>query len=117
MELSSGQNLLVERPAPGVWVLRFTRPDLRAQLDGSSAEDCELFHDFQTTLLGRVRPGERVILNFGLVLYFPTSFYQVMLQLRHALQEKQARLTICALAPETLETVEVMRADKVFDLV
>jgi anti-anti-sigma factor len=117
MDLSSGQTLLVERPNEKVWVVRFTRPDLRPQLDGAGVEDCGLFKDFKATVLDRVPSGTRIVLNLGLVLYFPTSFYQVMLQIRQALKEKAAKLTLCALAPEVQETLQVMRADKVFNVV
>jgi anti-anti-sigma factor len=117
MELSSGRNLLVERPAPGVWVARFTRPDLRPQLDGIGVDDCALYQDLKATLLDRLAQGDRLVLNFGLVLYFSTAFYQVVAQLRHDLQAKQVRLLLCALVPEVREVMQVMRADKVFEIV
>jgi anti-anti-sigma regulatory factor len=114
MELSPGRNLLIDRVGKGVCVVRFTRPDLRAQLDGVGAEDCELYRDFQAAVLDHVASNDMVLLNFGLVLYFPTAFYQVLLQLKHALQAKQARLALCGLGAEVQETMHVMAAEKVF---
>jgi len=117
VELSSGRNLLIERPAPGLWVARFTRPDLRPQLDGVGVDDCALYQDLKATLLDRLASGDRLVLNFGLVLYFSTAFYQVVVQLRHDLQAKQVRLLLCALVPEVREVMQVMRGDKVFEIV
>lgn len=116
MELSNGRNLLVDSPAKGVWVVRFTRPDLRTQLDGAGIEDCELYQDLATAVLNRLAPGEAIILNFGLVHWFPTAFYQVLLQLREAIQQRQGRMLLCGFAPELQESVRLFKGDRVFEI-
>lgn len=116
MELSNGRNLLVECPAAGVWVARFTRPDPRVQLDGTSTEDCDLYKDLDAAVLSRLAPGEALVLNFGLVYWFPTTFYQVLLQLRENVLKKKARLVLCGFTPEAQESVRLFKGDKVFEI-
>lgn len=116
MELSSGQNLLIDRPAPGVWVIRFTRPDPRVQLDGAGIEDCELYKDLTESVLNRLAAGESVVLNFGLVYWFPTAFYQVLLQFREAIAQRMAKLFLCGFIPENQESVRLFKGEKVFKI-
>jgi anti-anti-sigma regulatory factor len=116
MELSSRQNLVVDRPAKGVIVARFIRPDLRVQLDGAGAEDCELYQDLTATLLSRTAAGDSVVLNFGIVYWFPTAFYQVLLQFRVALEQRKVRLFLCGFCPEILESIRLFKGDKVFKI-
>ena len=116
MELSNGRNLLVEGPSAGIWVVRFTRPDLRVQLDGAGIEDCELYQDLSTAVLNRIAPGDAVILNFGMVYWFPTAFYQVLLQFRAAVQHRKGRLLMCSFAPELMESIRLFKGDKVFEI-
>ncbi len=116
MELSKGQHLLVDSPAKGVWVARFTRPDLRVELDGAGVEDCELYQDLAATILNRVASGDSVVLNFGMVYWFPTAFYQVLLQFREALQSRKCRLFLCGFSPEIQESIRLFKGDKVFKI-
>jgi anti-anti-sigma regulatory factor len=117
MELSVGRNLLVERPATGVWVARFTCPDPRTQLDGENIEDCELYKDLETAVLSRLALGETLVLNFALVYWFPTAFYQVLLHARDAIKQHKARLILCGFIPEIQESLRLFQSDKVFDIV
>ena len=116
MELSSRRHLLLEKPAAHVWLARFTRPDLRAQLDGAGVEDCELYKDLQEAILCHFKAGDWLVLNFGIVSYFPTSFYQLLLGVRHEIMERKGHLLLCSLEPETEEAMRVMRAEKVFEI-
>ena len=116
MELSNGRNLLVDSPSKGVWVIRFTRPDLRVQLDGAGIEDCELYQDLATAVLNRIAPGEAVVLNFGLIYWFPTAFYQVLLQFREAIQQRKGKLFLCSFSPEIQESIRLFKGDKVFKI-
>ena len=117
MELSNGRNLLLERPAANIWVVRFTRPDPRKQLDGAGVEDCDLYQDLNAAVLSRLAPGEALVLNFGLVHYFPTAFYQVLLQVRAGVLTRQARMILCAFSNEIQESVRLFKGDKVFEIV
>jgi anti-anti-sigma regulatory factor len=116
MELTNGRNLLVERPAPGVWVGRFTRPDPREQLDGAGIEDCDLYQDLASAVLGGLAAGDALVLNFALVYWFPTSFYQVLLQVRAEVLKKGARLLLCGFTPEAQESVRLFKGDHVFEI-
>jgi anti-anti-sigma regulatory factor len=116
MELSNGRNLLVERPATGVWVVRFTRPDPRTQLDGSGIEDCDLYKDLHAAVLSGLAPGETVVMNFALVFWFPTAFYQVLLQAREGILNRKARLVLCGFIPEVQESIRLFKGDKVFEI-
>jgi len=92
--------MVVEVPAAGVYVVRFTRPDLSEQLcaDGDSV-GCELFQQ----LTGQVRAGlaarETLVLNLGLVEPFPTAFFRYLLKVREVVNERQARLMPLLFAP------------------
>lgn len=114
MELSAGQNLLVERPSAKVWVARLTRPDLREELDGAGVEECKLYQDLSATIVNRMASGDSVVLNFGLVHWFPTEFYQALLQLREAINKKKGRLFLCGFSPEIQESIRLFKGDKVF---
>ncbi len=116
MELSTGRNLVVERPTANVWAARFIRPDLRVQLDGAGIEDCDLYQDIHKTILHQIEPGHVLVLNFALVYYFPTAFYQVLLQLRSNILKKQARLVLCGFIPEVQESIRLFKGDKVFEI-
>jgi anti-anti-sigma regulatory factor len=116
MELSDGRNLLIDRPSAGVWIVRFTRPDLRVQLDGAGVEDCELYKELTTSVLNRISAGESVVLNFGLVHWFPTAFYQVLLQVREAIQKRKGKLFLCGFIPENQESIRLFKGDKVFKI-
>jgi anti-anti-sigma regulatory factor len=117
MELSNGRNFLLDQPAPGVWVVRFTRPDPRFQLDGAGVEDCDLYHDLRSEVLSRLAPGEALVLNFALVHYFPTAFYQVLLQVREGVVKRKARMILCAFSPDIQESIRLFKGDKLFEIV
>jgi anti-anti-sigma regulatory factor len=116
MELSNGRNLLVEQPATGVWVARFTRPDPRVQLDGFTTEDCDLYKDIDAAVVSRLAAGETLVINFALVWWFPTAFYQVLLVLRAAILKRKARLILCGFIPEVQESLRLFQAEKVFEM-
>jgi hypothetical protein len=116
MDLSNGRNMLVERPAAHIWVVRFTRPDPRAQLDGAGVEDCDLYKDLNTAVLSALAPGDAVVLNFGLVFWFPTTFFQVLLQVREIIVKRQARLLMCGFVPEVQESIRLFKGDKIFEI-
>lgn len=116
MELSKSQNLLVDNSTAGVRVVRLTRPDLRVQIDGAGIEDCELYQDLAETVLNQLADGESVVLNFGLVYWFPTAFYQVLLQFREAVNKRKGRLFLCGFSPEIQESIRLFKGDKVFKI-
>jgi anti-anti-sigma regulatory factor len=116
MELSNGRTLLVERPSTGVWVVRFTRPDPRVQLDGAGIEDCDMYKDLDAAVLKGLAPGEAVVMNFALVYWFPTAFYQVLLQVREGILKRKARLILCGFIPEVQESIRLFKGDKVFEI-
>ncbi|SRR6266542_3140111 len=114
MTTFKSRNLFVECPREGVWVVRFVRADLRAQLDdAANAEACPLYQELFERALADLREGQTVILNFGLVEPFPTAFYRCLLKVREVVAARHARLLLCRLSPEH---EEIFRLFKAFDL-
>ena len=114
MTTFKSNHLFVERPRDGVWVVRFVRPDLRAQLDDdANAAACPLYQELFEHALADLREGQTVILNFGLVEQFPTAFYRCLLKIRELVTARHARLLLCRLSPEHEEIFRLFRG---FDL-
>ena len=116
MELSRAGYLLIERPIGNLWIGRFTRPDLRQPLDGVGDGDSELYLDMLEAVLEPMRAGEVLILNLGLVYYFPTAFYDVLIQVRAQILHKEARLILCGFSPEIQENIRLFQGDKIFEI-
>ena len=93
-------NLICESPAPTIRVARFLRPDLRPALHAGAIAD--------------LPEGGTLILNFGLVDWFPTVFYSLLLQTLHDLRAKHARLVLCCLTANVKEGFDLMGGGKLF---
>jgi anti-anti-sigma regulatory factor len=115
METSTERNIVCDVPKPGVRVVRFIRPDLRPHLyDRGEIMDCSLYREIDDALTG-LAAGETVIVNFGLVDWFPTAFYRLQLALREAVLARSARLVLCCFTPNVREGFELMGGPKVFE--
>ena len=118
MDTPGVRNVVCERPRPGVRVVRFMRPDLRPQLDNEqeSITDCSLYRELDAAALADLQAGETVVINFGLIDWFPTAFYRLLLQVREAVQAHNARLLLCCLTPHVQECFDLMGGRKLFEV-
>jgi anti-anti-sigma regulatory factor len=117
MDIQSERNLVCDTPRPGIRVVRFVRPDLRPQLcDQEAIADCSLFRELDAAALADLTVGKTVILNFGLVDWFPTAFYRLLLKAREVVQAHNARLLLCCLTPNVRECFDLMGGGKLFEI-
>jgi anti-anti-sigma regulatory factor len=113
VETTRSQNLIVEAPAPGIRVVRFLRPDLRAHLD-ESGDGGALLRELCEGALDDLAPGEGVVLNLGLVECFPSTFLDLLLRVRQAVRARRGRLVLCGLRDEPWGVLRVTQTLKLF---
>ena len=117
MNTALDNSILCETLEANIQVVRFIRPDLRRQLDSLNIEDCDLYHEVGAQVLQSLPEHTTVIFNFGLVERFPTSFYQLLVKTRAAIQAKHGRVILCGFAPEIQEGLEILQAHRLFEIV
>src|SRR5262249_62091783 len=106
-----------DTPSPGVRVARFVRPDLRPELDDPGPiTECSLYRELEALALTDLKPGETVVINFGLIDRFPTAFYRLLLKVREAVQARNARLLLCCLTPNVRECFDLMGGGRLFEI-
>ena len=77
------RNIVCESPHPGVRVVRFLRPDLRPQLDEPDPiTSWQLYRELDAAALANLAAGETLVMNFGLINWFPSAFYRLLLVVR-----------------------------------
>jgi len=117
MDVQSKPNIVCDTPNAGIRVVRFVRPDLRPQLyDKEGITDCPLFQELNAAALTDLRAGETVVINFGLIDWFPTAFYRLLLKVREAVQARNARLLLCCFTPNVQECFDLMGGQRVFEI-
>ena len=117
MDLHSERNVVCDTPNPGVRVVRFVRPDLRPQLyDQEAITDCSLYREVDVAALADLAASETVVINFGLIDWFPTAFYRLLLGVREAVQARNARLLLCCFTPNVRECFDLMGGGKLFEI-
>ncbi len=110
-------NVVRDDPAPSVRVARFTRPDVRPALyDHEAIADCSLFKELDAAALSGLAPGQTVVLNFGLIDWFPTAFYRLLLQTREAVLAQGGKLLLCCFTPNVREGFDLMGGGKLFEV-
>ena len=106
-------NTIAESPADGVRVVRFLRPDVRPALyDRDAVTDTTLYQEIHAA---DVRAGGTLVLNFGLIDWFTSAFYALLLQLYRDARAKGTHLALCCLTPNVTEAFELMGGDKLFE--
>jgi anti-anti-sigma regulatory factor len=60
--------------------------------------------------------GQTVVVNVGLIDWFPTAFYRLLLKVREALQARNARLLLCCFTPNVRECFDLMGGGKLFEI-
>ena len=117
MNIQTKQNIVCDTPNAGIRVVRFVRPDLRPQLyDQEAITDCSLFRELDAAALADLPAGDTVVINFGLIDWFPTAFYRLLLKVREAVQACNARLLLCCFTPNVQECFELMGGGKLFEI-
>jgi anti-anti-sigma regulatory factor len=108
---------MVETVAPGVRVVRFERPDVRAYLDDDAdIAESPLCHEIQDIALADLPGGWTLILNLQLVKTINAAFYRCLLQIRHLVQGRQAHLVLCGLSRDHREVFELFQAFRLFTI-
>ena len=57
-----------------------------------------------------------MVVNFGLIDWFPTAFYRLVLKVRENVQGRNARLLLCCLTPNLRECFDLMGGAKIFEI-
>jgi anti-anti-sigma regulatory factor len=110
-------HLIVSTEATGIRVVRFTHPDLRTQLDAvGEIETCLLFQELQERVLNELAEGELLVFNFGLVEWFPTPFYRLLLKVRQVVLARKARLVLCRADANIQEGFDLFGASRLFTI-
>lgn len=118
MRFTMGQYLVMQSPLPGVKVVRFTRPDLRPQLEDTGDTDtCELYEELQCCVLESLEPGDRLVLNLGLVEVFPSALLCLLILVRSVVLQRQGRLVLCQIGAEHRELFDVTSTLGLFTIV
>ena len=114
----TGPNVNCDQIKPKVRVARFLRPDLRELMyDGEPINECSLYRELaQIAQLKTLTAGETLILNFGLIDWFPSVFYRIMLTLRDEVGQKEAKLMVCCLPTNVREGFDLMGGSKTFEV-
>src|SRR4051812_43076706 len=109
------RQVVCDAPAPNVRVARFVRPDVRDGLyDQESIADCAVYRELHAALLADLPRGGTAILNLGLIDYFPTAFYRLLMRLNEEVKGRGVRLLFCGLTPNVREGFDLMGGDHTF---
>jgi anti-anti-sigma factor len=109
-------NTLVESPADTIRVARFLRPDVREALyDNEAIPETSLYKELFAGAIDGLPSGGVVILNFGLIDWFPTSFYRLLIQALQDVRARGGRITLCCLSENVKEGFEIMGGPKLFE--
>lgn len=115
MGAESVRQVVCDTPSSGVRVVRFVRPDVREQLyDQESIADCGLFKELHAAVLADLAAGETVVLNFGLIDWFPTAFYRLIIRVNEEVAARNGRLLMCCLTANVKECFGLMGGDRTF---
>ena len=110
-------NILCEAPTDTLRVVRFLRPDLRNVLyDHEAITETTLYKELSEEVFAGLQPGGTVILNFGLIDWFPTAFYRILLQAYQDVRALGGRVVVCCLTENVKEGFEIMGGSKLFDV-
>ncbi len=110
-------NVICETPADNIRVARFLRPDVRPALyDQEAIGDTALYKELHDGAIAGISAGHALILNFGLVDWFPTAFYRLLIQAFQDVRAKGGRVVLCCLTPNVKEGFDLMGGAKLFEV-
>jgi anti-anti-sigma regulatory factor len=117
MEIQGERNVSCEILSPKIRVVRFARPDLRAEMDLEPIEKSPLYRELDARALTQLASGETLLVNLGLIEWYNSAFHRLMLKLREAVLARKARLVLCCLThPIVKEGFDLMGGNKVFEV-
>jgi anti-anti-sigma factor len=106
-------NILCEAPTDTIRVARFLRPDVRDALyDREAIAETSLYKELHAGAIAEIPHGGTVILNFGLIDWFPTAFYRVLIQAFQDVRTRGGRIVLCCLTENVKEGFEMMGGPK-----
>lgn len=110
-------NLLCESPADHIRVVRFLHPDMRPALyESANVTESSLYRELRTGAIDALGEKGTLILNFGLVDWFPTAFYGLLLKILEDVRAKKARVVVCCLPPNVKEGFDLMGGPRLFEV-
>jgi anti-anti-sigma regulatory factor len=112
-----GNNIFCEAPDSAIRVVRFIRPDVRPALyDAEAISETSLYKELNDGALQGLPKGGSVVLNFGLIDWFPTAFYRILLQAHADAKAGGGRIVLCCLTEHVREGFELMGGPKLFEV-
>ena len=112
-----GQYIVCDKPRPSIRVVRFICPEYRNEIyDCEPITDSSLFKDIATTALAGLAERETVVVNCGLIEWFPSRYFSLFLTLKKFVTEKKARLVLCCLTPVVKEAFDLLRGWDQFEV-
>jgi hypothetical protein len=111
------QNIHFESPSETIRIARFLRPDVRDALyDHEAIQETALYKELHAGGISGLPHGSTLILNFGLIDWFPTAFYRVLLQVFQDTRALGSRVMLCCLTENVKEGFEVMGGPKLLEV-
>lgn len=110
-------HILCETVADSIRVARFLRPDVRDVLyDHENISETTLYQELRQGAIDTLIQGGTLILNFGLIDWFPTAFYRVMIQALQDARARGCRILVCCLPENVKEGFEMMGGARLFEV-
>jgi anti-anti-sigma regulatory factor len=118
MNISGRGHFVFENLTPDVIVARFTSRDAGKELyDVEPVTESDLFQDLEQGVLSTLKKGQSLILNFGWVETFGSPFYRFLLNVRELTLHREGRLILCRLSPLIYEAFDILRGQRIFEIV
>lgn len=109
-------NILCEVIADNISVARFLRPDVREALyDHEAIAETSLYKELHEGVIRGLPKGGTVILNFGLIDWFPTAFYRLLIQAFQDTRALGGRIVVCCLTQNVKEGFDIMGGGKLVE--
>jgi anti-anti-sigma regulatory factor len=110
-------NIIIESPSDTIRIARFLRPDVREALyDQEAIPETSLYKELHAGAISGLPKGGTVILNFGLIDWFPTAFYRILIQALQDARGLGGRIVLCCLTENVKEGFEMMAGRKLFEV-
>jgi len=111
------QYIVCETPSPGVRIVRFIRPEYRSEIyDYDPVSDSSLYRELHDSALADLSADETVVITVGLIEWFPSRFYSLLLAVRETIRNRNAHLLLCCLTPTIREGFNLFSGWKLFEV-
>jgi len=105
-----------DRPNSRVRVVRIARPDPRSAIYDAEPSQCELVRDIRAAAIADLGPGDGVVLNCGLLEWFPSVLFQVFIDVRSETLAKGGKLVLCRVPADIREAFDLMGGSRLFEV-